>query len=75
MSMEASPDSGKPIADPEKQVALEQNAARHTADVEEKDPNIIGWEHEDPENPLNWTSKKKWSNGGLIAGMTFVTYG
>lgn len=28
----------------------------------------------DPENPLNWTSKQKWSIIGLISAITFVLY-
>lgn len=71
--MEASSDSEKPGCDPEKQQELQQNESSQAGDVKEKDPNIVGWEHEDPENPQNWTLKKKWTNGALIAGMTFVT--
>ncbi|KUJ15138.1 benomyl/methotrexate resistance protein [Mollisia scopiformis] len=38
------------------------------------DPNIVDWDGpDDPENPLNWTNKKKWANGALLAAMTFVT--
>jgi hypothetical protein len=42
----------------------------------ESDPNLVDWDGEDdPEKPVNWTMKKKWGNGGLLAAMTFVTYG
>jgi multidrug resistance protein len=28
---------------------------------------------DDPHNPYNWTTKKKWSNGGLLSALTLVT--
>ncbi len=40
----------------------------------EKDPNIVDWDGpDDPENPLNWTPKRKWSIAALLSFMTFVT--
>ncbi|KAJ5331705.1 benomyl/methotrexate resistance protein [Penicillium atrosanguineum] len=40
----------------------------------EPDPDLVNWDGEDdPENPVNWTLKKKWANGGLLASMTFIT--
>lgn len=44
---------------------------------EEKDGIIlVGWAGEDdPEYPYNWTTKKKWTNGGLLSFMTLITYG
>lgn len=39
-----------------------------------EDPNIVDWDGpDDPENPLNWTPKKKWVNGLLLSIMTLVT--
>ncbi|KAK7728186.1 hypothetical protein SLS57_002656 [Botryosphaeria dothidea] len=38
------------------------------------DPNIIDWDGlNDPENPMNWTEKKKWTNIGLMSFITLVT--
>lgn len=38
------------------------------------DPDLVDWDGEDdPEKPVNWTLKKKWANGGLLAAMTFIT--
>jgi len=38
------------------------------------DTNVVDWDGpDDPENPLNWTLKKKWRNAGLLAAMTFIT--
>jgi hypothetical protein len=50
-----------------------------TNDIKERDeqpgedPNIVWWDSEDdPANPLNWTSLKKWTNIMLISGITFI---
>jgi hypothetical protein len=38
---------------------------------EPRDPNIVDWEGpEDPENPQNWTPKRKW---GIIASLGAIT--
>lgn len=38
-----------------------------------EDPNIVWWDGEDdPANPLNWTSLKKWTNIMLISAITFI---
>ena len=38
------------------------------------DLNIVNWDGDhDPEKPVNWSGKKKWANGGLLAAMTFLT--
>ena len=40
-----------------------------------KDPNIVDWDGpDDPENPLNWTSKRKITATCSIALITFLTY-
>ena len=58
---------------------LEANSSP-TLDAAEKgnipsNPDLVDWDGEDdPEKPVNWSSKKKWTNGGLLAAMTFVTY-
>lgn len=35
-----------------------------------KDPNIVGWEVDDPENPLNWNS---WKKVGVVVVVAFIT--
>ncbi|KAG9665996.1 MFS general substrate transporter, partial [Aureobasidium melanogenum] len=53
--------------DPEKQVATQQ-----TSDI--TDPNIVFWDGEDdPQNPMNWTSKAKVLNCGAIISLTLLT--
>ncbi|KAF3024751.1 hypothetical protein E8E14_005080 [Neopestalotiopsis sp. 37M] len=38
------------------------------------DPNVVGWDGpNDPENPLNWTSKKKWLNIAVLSILSFIT--
>jgi hypothetical protein len=35
----------------------------------------VWWDGEDdPANPLNWSSRKKWSNLALVSFITFITY-
>lgn len=44
---------------------------------EQADPNIVWWDEpadQDPENPMNWTEKKKWINIALLAMCTLITY-
>jgi hypothetical protein len=37
------------------------------------DPNIVWWDGEDdPANPLNWTSLKKWTNIMLVSSIVFI---
>ncbi|GAB7333003.1 hypothetical protein MBLNU13_g04698t1 [Cladosporium sp. NU13] len=40
----------------------------------EHDPNIVDWDGDaDPENPLNWTARKKWLNIGVLSALTLLT--
>lgn len=37
----------------------------------------VGWEEpsdQDPENPLNWPTRRKWSIIGVLSFITFLTY-
>jgi multidrug resistance protein len=41
---------------------------------EPQDPNVVDWAGpEDPENPQNWTPKKKWGIIGALAAVTLIT--
>ncbi|KAJ3579782.1 hypothetical protein NPX13_g780 [Xylaria arbuscula] len=58
--------------------ASDESAAAATSDDSDKndkdDPNIVWWDGaNDPANPYNWPSWRKWSNCGLISIMTFLT--
>jgi hypothetical protein len=40
----------------------------------ENDSNIVWWDGEnDPENPMNWSSFRKWSAIAIVSGVTFLT--
>jgi hypothetical protein len=41
---------------------------------EENDPNLVDWDGpDDPENPMNWTTTRKWAAISVISGITFLT--
>ena len=52
-------------SDPEKQPVTSEQAAN--------DPNIVDWDENDPANPQNWTTKKKWGNMSVVSSITFLT--
>ena len=60
------------FSDPEKQTVEVQ--AIQTTSSSQKDPNLVDWDGpDDPEKPLNWTKRKKWTNMMLIAALTLLT--
>ena len=41
----------------------------------ELDPNVVDWDGtDDPDMPLNWTSRKKWTNILFVAALALLTY-
>ena len=39
------------------------------------DPDLVTWDGDnDPQNPMNWPEKKKWSNLGILSLLTLITY-
>ncbi|KAK8160709.1 major facilitator superfamily domain-containing protein [Phyllosticta citrichinensis] len=40
--------------------------------TEHQDPFVVDWEPNDPEKPLNWRDRDKWSIIGMISFMTFL---
>jgi hypothetical protein len=43
-------------------------------DSRDDDPNIVHWDSPtDPQNPMNWTVKKKWGTVILVSAITFLT--
>lgn len=41
---------------------------------EERDPNLVTWDGpDDPENPMNWTMRKKWFNVAVLSILTIIT--
>lgn len=60
---------------------LEQNVVSNTGG--EKEARLetsefeVWWNEpadQDPENPMNWTNKKKWSNIAVMSAITFLTW-
>ncbi|KAM0135024.1 hypothetical protein ACHAQE_006646 [Botrytis cinerea] len=50
-----------------------EDALRLEREKEEQDPNLITWDGpDDPENPMNWNTKKKWIITVILGLMTFV---
>ena len=78
-----SSDSEKKISDSLKEKDLESgdystsNVDKNAAEeqpAEPVDPNIVDWDGpNDPENPLNWSEKKKWGTIAVLASITFLT--
>ncbi|KAH8769490.1 major facilitator superfamily domain-containing protein [Hyaloscypha finlandica] len=64
-----------------------ENTRRLSADIEQDaspngprthhnpgDPNVVDWEGpNDPENPMNWSTKEKWRNASMLAIMALIT--
>lgn len=43
-------------------------------EAEETDPNVVSWDGpDDPQNPKNWTDKKKWTNVAILSFLTVIT--
>jgi hypothetical protein len=41
---------------------------------ERDDPNIVSWDGpDDPENPMNWASGRKWAAISMVSAVTFLT--
>jgi hypothetical protein len=62
--------------DPEKQTYSASSATDEHEEVKETDPNIVDWEqpaNEDPANPMNWSSGRKWLNIGIVSYICFIT--
>jgi multidrug resistance protein len=63
--------------DPANQTDLEDGnitKAEKREEVEELDPNVVSWDGpDDPQNPKNWTDKKKWTNVAVLSILTVIT--
>jgi hypothetical protein len=62
--------------DVEKGSAPESIASKRETEetIEENDPNTVFWDGaDDPENPLNWTSFRKWGTVVVVSAITFLT--
>ncbi|KLP08485.1 related to multidrug resistant protein [Fusarium fujikuroi] len=51
----------------------EENATKEDL-AQPEDPNAVGWDGpDDPNNPMNWPAKKKWTCIGALSVMTLLT--
>lgn len=51
-----------------------KDAGFETTDDEIRDPNVVSWDGpNDPENPMNWTDRKKWTSIAVLSVMTLIT--
>jgi hypothetical protein len=72
---------GKRSDEPER-TDIEKEAGQTSAESTEatetiRDPNEVWWDHpetEDPANPQNWTSGKKWTTIAVLSFVTLITY-
>jgi hypothetical protein len=59
--------------DIEKAVEVPASESSPPKNEESTDNNIVWWDGEDdPANPLNWPTSKKWIHVGIISLITFV---
>ncbi|KAM6535893.1 hypothetical protein FALCPG4_005420 [Fusarium falciforme] len=66
-------ESGKRQTDEEAAVQSD-NKEGEPSSSETQDPNAVGWDgDDDPNNPMNWTPKKKWRCIGALSLMTLLT--
>jgi multidrug resistance protein len=68
----------EPSSDLEATTADEAEATaadeKRQVDNHDKDPDIVSWDGaNDPENPMNWTNRKKWFNIAVISILTVLT--
>lgn len=69
----ASPEGG-PATKDEEAAQPEENNNTHAELAPSDDPNAVGWDGpDDPNNPLNWSMTRKWSNIGALSLMTLLT--
>ena len=51
------------------------SSIRGTAVREDRDNNVIDWDGlDDPQKPINWPARKKWTNIILVSALTMLTW-
>jgi hypothetical protein len=51
------------------------SSIRDTAAREDRDKNVIDWDGpDDPQKPVNWPARKKWTNIILVSALTMLTW-
>lgn len=61
--------------DAEIQLGAENNSADiSTKEEAPRDPNVVGWDGpDDPANPMNWSSRKKFGAIGIVSLITMLS--
>lgn len=65
------------FVDVEKKAGTASSTSNSDFGKAEHDPNVVDWEqpeNEDPNNPQNWSSAKKWLNVAIVSYICFITY-
>ncbi|KAK6341422.1 hypothetical protein TWF696_008498 [Orbilia brochopaga] len=66
-------EKGAYIIDDDRKLKLKKRESGRS-DRSPPDPNLVTWDGpDDPENPLNWSLKKKWLATVVISAFTFIT--
>lgn len=60
--------------DVEAQARSSEESSSNQADKEKKDPNLVTWDGpDDPANPKNWSTKRKWAATLVVSSFTFIS--
>ena len=75
ISDEAKHDRASENADLEKAPSIKtQQTSKSVRSQRDKDPNVVSWNGpDDPENPKNWTMKRKWIATFVVSSFTFIS--
>ena len=64
---------GKEVTGPESSPSISEKDLRESKAERTPDPNIVDWDgDDDPQNPLNWPSAKKWRNIAVVASLALL---
>lgn len=75
MDSEALHHPGVPASDILQASCIDEKTAAHISDVSSDiDPNVVDFEIDDPENPLNWPRRRKWTVLLLVSTMNALGY-
>lgn len=51
-----------------------QKSSKSTQSQRQRDPNMVSWQGaDDPENPKNWPTRKKWAAVVVVSSFTFIS--
>lgn len=68
------PGSAPFTEDVEAQARSSEDSSSNRPDKEKKDPNLVTWDGpDDPANPKNWSTKRKWAATLVVSSFTFIS--